>query len=116
MTRELDGVELGQRAAGSLLLEKSDRHRPAGGMDRVPGHGRRMGRWVVNDHDHMCFGCGKPIGDGQLHIHIPLDEWGQRNGLGSMGLGDDDLLFPFCEPCTVKDPRGWQLEAHEVAP
>jgi hypothetical protein len=67
------------------------------------------------DDDHICFGCSKPIGDGQPHIHIGLDEWGQREGLGVLGLGDDDLVFPFCKPCTVETEHGWQLEAHDIS-
>jgi hypothetical protein len=70
----------------------------------------------VNENDHVCWGCSKPVGSGQPHIHLPLDEWGQREGLAPLGLGDNDLVFPFCKPCTIDDPRGWQLEAHEVAP
>jgi hypothetical protein len=63
--------------------------------------------------DHVCFGCSKRIGSGEPHIHLPLDEWGQREGLGSLGIGDA-LVFPFCKPCTVETRDGWQLEAHEV--
>ena len=67
------------------------------------------------DEPHICFGCGSPIGDQQPHIHIGLDDWGQQEGLGALGLGDDDLLFPFCQPCTVESPHGgWQLEAHQI--
>jgi hypothetical protein len=70
----------------------------------------------VNDDSHVCFGCNKPIASSQPHIHLGLDEWGQREGLGALGLGDDDLVFPFCKPCTVESDRGWQLEAHEIRP
>lgn len=62
---------------------------------------------------HICFGCSKPIGDMEPHIHIPLDEWAATQGLTPFGL-DGLMTFPFCEPCTVKTDRGWQLEAHEV--
>jgi hypothetical protein len=34
--------------------------------------------------------------------------------LTALGL-DDDLVFPFCESCTVETDRGWQLEAHQIA-
>jgi hypothetical protein len=70
---------------------------------------------MTHEANHICFGCGEPIGSGQPHIHVGLDEWGQRQGLGSLGFGDNDLLFPFCQPCTEETPRGgWQLEAHEI--
>jgi hypothetical protein len=67
------------------------------------------------DEPHICWGCQKPIGDGQPHIHIPLDEWGEREGLGSLGIGDL-IVFPFCEPCTVETKDGWQLEQHKINP
>jgi hypothetical protein len=68
----------------------------------------------MNADDHICFGCGRPISSGQPHIHIGLDDWGQREELASLGLGDDDFFFPFCEPCTTESRNGWQLETHAI--
>lgn len=62
---------------------------------------------------HTCFGCQKQIGDGELHIHVGLDEWAEKQGLAQFGL-DDLLTFAFCEACTVKAKKGWRLEAHKV--
>jgi hypothetical protein len=67
------------------------------------------------DDPHVCFGCSRQIGSGQPHIHVPLDEWGATQGLPSVGLTDDDLVFPFCGPCTEQAGRGWRLEAHDTA-
>lgn len=63
---------------------------------------------------HKCFGCQKQIADGEPHIHIPMDDFAARNGLGALGL-DDLLTFAFCEPCTIPAEDGWHLEAHDVA-
>jgi hypothetical protein len=65
--------------------------------------------------EHVCFGCQKQIADHEPHIHIGLDEWAGREGIGGEPLGLDDLFtFAFCEACTQKTDRGWQLEAHEI--
>jgi hypothetical protein len=67
------------------------------------------------DAQHVCFGCQKPVGDNEPHIHVPMDDWAGSMGLPPVGL-DDLLTMVFCEPCTVtSDRRGWQLESHEVA-
>jgi hypothetical protein len=62
---------------------------------------------------HICFSCHRQIGDDEPHIHVPLDDFAARNGLAPLGL-DDLLTFPFCEPCTIPQRGGWDLEAHDV--
>lgn len=66
------------------------------------------------ESDHVCFGCSRQIGDHEPHIHVRWGEWSGKQGLAQFGL-DDLLTFPFCKPCTVETPDGWQLEAHEVS-
>lgn len=65
------------------------------------------------DSEHICFGCQKRIGDGDPHIHVPLDEWAATVGLGALGL-DDILTTVFCQPCTVEARKGWRLESHPI--
>ena len=66
------------------------------------------------DAGHDCYGCRKPVGDGEPHIHVPMDEWAAGEGMGALGL-DDLLTFAFCEPCTITTRRtGWQLESHAI--
>jgi len=62
---------------------------------------------------HTCFGCHKTIESMAPHLHLPLDEWGVKQGLPEIGIGDT-IQFPFCEPCTEPDPSGWQLHAHDL--
>jgi hypothetical protein len=64
---------------------------------------------------HQCFGCRRPIQDGEPHIHVPLDEWAERNGLTRVGM--DALLgdFVFCQSCTEESKHGgWMLERHGI--
>jgi hypothetical protein len=62
---------------------------------------------------HRCFGCGKHLRDHEAHIHVGLDAFAAKNGLGALGL-DDLFTFAFCEACTEKSDDGWQLESHEI--
>jgi hypothetical protein len=65
--------------------------------------------------DHRCFGCGKQLGDHEQHIHVGIDDWGQRQGHAPIGQGIDDVLsFAFCEACTERSRDGWQFESHEI--
>lgn len=64
--------------------------------------------------EHTCFGCGKALDDYEPHIHVGLDDFAARTGIGDP-LGLDDLLtFAFCEACTQRSENGWALEAHEI--
>jgi hypothetical protein len=66
-------------------------------------------------NEHRCFGCGRQISDEQGHIHVGLDDWGQRRGMEPIGAGIDDVLrLAFCEDCTDPTEDGWSLERHEI--
>jgi hypothetical protein len=69
----------------------------------------------MSDGNHLCFGCGKQLNDGDQHIHVTLDEFIADQGIGSP-LGLDDLFtFAYCKPCTVESPDSpWRFHAHEV--
>jgi hypothetical protein len=77
--------------------------------------GERAAAMSASANPHVCFGCQRPIADGEEHIHVPMDEWAAGEGLPGLGL-DDLLTFVFCIPCTERSTsRGWTPEAHEVA-
>jgi hypothetical protein len=65
------------------------------------------------DEDHRCFGCRRLVADHEEHLHLTLDEWGQRQGMEPIGL-DDLFRFVFCSQCIQKTENGWQSEAHEI--